>query len=46
MKREHLQGNENLGLLINKSENFPTRENFEVKASGNLGFGLIKTINA
>lgn len=38
------RGNEDLSMYINKKKKFPGRSNYELRATGNLGYGLIKTL--
>lgn len=33
-------------MFINNNNNYPTTENFQMKASGSINGGLIKTINS
>ncbi len=32
-------------MLINKDGSFPSRQKYDMKASGSLGYGLIKTVS-
>ena len=32
-------------MLINRSDRFPTKNQYDMKASGSLGYGLIKTVS-
>ena len=40
-----LKGDENLDFYVNKGEENPTTKKYDFKSTGNLGLGLIKTIN-
>lgn len=46
LQHQALKGYENLEMYINShSKSFPSYKKFDLEASGNTGFGLIKTIN-
>lgn len=46
LSRQALKGHEYLSMKINfDKQDFPTDQQYDMVATGNLGFGLIKTIN-
>lgn len=46
LKYEDLYGNESLKMLINEGKEFPTKDVSQMRASGNINGGLIKTLNS
>lgn len=45
LKKQVKDGNESISMYINKGIEFPTTKIHQMQASGNFGYGLIKTIN-
>ena len=46
LDNQKLTGNERVEMFINKKANFPTEDSYELKASGSLGYGLIRSLSS
>ena len=45
LNEQDLEGNEEISMYINKKEYFPTRSNYDFMATGNMGYGLVKSLH-
>ena len=45
LENQYLSGAEKVEMFINRDATFPTAGDYQIKASGNLGTGLIKTLS-
>jgi hypothetical protein len=45
LKKQLVEGTESISMYINQGAEFPTSKKFQMQASGNFGYGLVKTIN-
>ena len=45
LKKQRLHGHERIDMYVNKETNFPSKNKYDMKASGTVGSGLIKTIS-
>ena len=45
LSEQDKSGYEEISMFVNHRQQFPNRSNFDFRATGNLGYGLIKTLN-
>ena len=45
LNSQDIMGGEEIAMFINKGDTFPTRSNYDFMATGNMGYGLIKSLS-
>ena len=45
LSNQEIMGGEEIAMYINKGDKFPTRSDYDFMATGNMGYGLIKSLS-